>query len=286
MKNYVSSLLCIGLLGLLLPTAAPAFKRVAVGEALHPFRLDTPAGTPLSIPEARGEKATLVVFWAVWNPRSAQLLEDLQTLYNEQGQSGLQIVAVNAEHAEWNPATLQGVNATIQERGLTYPVVLDRDLAVYNDYGAVAMPSTLLADAEGRIVALQEGYPTAARLDLREQVLVALGLREPTPADSLAQADGPHTDPKVRRQVEMGRLLLERRRPARAVTVLEQAIREDPTYPEGYRVLAQVLDALGRGAEAAAARDQVAALTSHAEHSGTALAPADTPQTPSSPAAR
>lgn len=281
MKSRVSTLLCVSLLCLSIPTPAPAFKRAAVGEALHPFRLDTPAGAPLSLPEALGEKATLVVFWAVWNPRSAQLLEDLQTLYSEQAQSGLQIVAVNAERAEWDPATLQAVNATIRERGLTYPVVLDRNLAVYNDYGAVAMPSTLLADAAGRIVAMQEGYPTAARLDLREQVLIALGLREPTPADGLAQADAPHTDPKVRRQVEMGRLLLERRRPARAVKVLEQAIQEDRTYPEAYRVLAQVLDSLGRGAEAAAARDKVAALTAPSENSHTALAPAGASQPPS-----
>jgi len=280
MKRHFSALLCIGLLCTLLPAPAPAFKRTAVGETLKPFRLDTPQGDPLPIPEARGAKATLVVFWATWNPRSAQLLEDLQTLYSEQGQNGLQIVAVNAERAEWEPATLAAVNGMVAERGLRYPVVLDRNLAVYNDYGAVAMPSVLLADAEGRIVALQEGYPTAARLDLREQALMALGLREPTPADGIAHADAPHTDPKVRRQVEMGRLLLERRRPARAVKVLEQAIQEDPTYPEAYRILAQVLDALGRGAEAAAARDKVAALTTASGHANTALAPAGASQAP------
>ena len=285
MSRRFLTLVCAGLLSALLASPASAFKRTAVGEDLKEFQLDTPSGDNLSLAASRGEKATLVVFWATWNPRSAQLLGDLQQLYAKHGQSGLQIVAVNAERAEWDPATLERVAETVAVNGVSYPVVIDRDLAVFNDYGVVAMPSALLADGEGKILFLLEGYPTAARLELRDRVLAALGLLEPPPTDAVAVHRAQLADPKVRRKVEMGRLLLKRRRPSRAVKVLEQAIAEDPTYAEAYRVLAEVLDALERGTEAEAARDKLADLeqpleTSAAESAGNDPAADSPPQEP------
>ena len=260
MDNRFPALACAVLLSALLAPPATAFKRTAQGENLKEFRLDTVAGDSLSLAASRGEKATLVVFWSTWSPRSTQLLGDLQRLFAEHGGSGLQILAINAEHAEWDPATLDQVVETVAAEGLTYPVVIDRDLSVYSEYGVVAMPSALLADGEGKILVLQEGYPTAARLELRDQVLTALGLLEPPPAGEVAVSRERLTDPKIRRKVEMGRLLLQRRRPDRAVKVLEETIAEDPTYAEAYKVLAAVLDALERGTEADAARAKLAEL--------------------------
>lgn len=281
MSRRFLTLVCAGLLSAFLASPASAFKRTAVGEDLKEFQLDTPAGGNLSLAAARGEKATLVVFWATWNPRSTQLLGDLQQLYAEHGESGLQIVAVNAERAEWDPATRERVAEAVAANGVSYPVVIDRDLAVYNDYGVVAMPSALLADGEGKILLLQEGYPTAARLELRDRVLAALGLLESPPTEAVAVHREQLADPKVRRKVEMGRLLLQRRRPSRAVKVLEQAIAEDPTYAEAYRVLAEVLDALERGAEAEAARAKLADLEQPLETS--AAEPSDSDQVADSP---
>ena len=243
-------------------TASPAaaFKRTAMGEDLKEFRLETPAGEPVSLTESRGEKVTVVVFWATWNPRSTQLLGDLQPLYAEHGAGGLQIVAINTENGEWDPATLDKVAETVAATGAAFPVVIDRDLSVYDQYGVIALPSAVLADGEGKIFALQQGYPTAARLELKEKVLVALGVMEP-PAEELAEVPRERlVDPKVRRQVEMARLLLKKRRPSRAVKVVNQAIEQDPTYAEAYRVLAEVLDALEQPDEATAARARVAEL--------------------------
>ncbi|MDF1553923.1 MAG: TlpA disulfide reductase family protein [Deferrisomatales bacterium] len=285
MNHRFLTLAWVVLLGAVLVTPATAFKRTAVGEDLKAFHLDTVAGNSLSLSASRGEKATLVVFWATWNLRSTQLLGDLQQLYAEHGGSGLQILAINAEHAEWQAETLQRVAETVAAEGLTYPVLIDRDLTVYNEYGVVAMPSALLADGGGKILVLQEGYPTAARLELRDQVLIALGVLEAPPVEEVATNRERLTDPKVRRKVEMGRLLLQRRRPSRAVKVLEEAIADDPTYAESYRVLAEVLDALERGTEAEAARARLAELeqpleTAVAAPGGGETAPGPAPREP------
>ena len=286
MNDRFPTMACAVFLVVLLASSATAFKRTAEGEDLKEFRLDTVAGESLSLAASRGEKATLVVFWATWNPRSTQLLGDLQPLYAEHRDGGLQILAVNSEHAEWDPATLESVVETIASEGLTYPVVLDRDLSVYSEYGVVAMPSVLLADGEGRILVVREGYPTAARLELREQILTALGLLKPESMDKVAVSREQLTDPKVRRKVEMGRLLLQRRRPSRAVKVLEEAIEADPTYAEAYRVLAEVLDALERGPEAEVARARVVELEQPLETAAAAPeggAPAAVPATEEKP---
>jgi peroxiredoxin len=250
--------------------AAPAFKRTVVGEAVRDFELGDTNGQTVRLSGSLGAKATVIVFWATWNPRSTQILGDLQQVYAEHSGNGLQILAVNAENAEWDPATVDRIAATVAETGAAYPVLVDRDLTVYNEFGVVAMPSMVLADAQGTIIELRQGYPTSARLEFRESILTALGVLVPAPETDMAVRPEQLVSPKVRRKVEMGRLLIQRKRPSRAVEPLEQAVAEDSTYAEAYRLLAEALEQSGRSVEAQAARDRLDQLEKPVE---TAAAP-------------
>jgi peroxiredoxin len=243
----------------LLASPAAAFKRTEVGQPLKDFRLQTLDGRTLVLSESLGAKATLVVFWAAWNPRSAEILSDVQKLVAEHGNEGLAVVAVNVEHQEAPTAEEQAkIRQVAESLGLTYPVVLDRGLAVFGEYGVVAVPSTVRADGEGKIVELLEGYPTSARLELKERVLDALGVEREKPREAVATL--PPAQAKAYRYLQMGEMFLQRGMKERAAKAFRTAVAEDPGYVKAYEALAALLDEEGQSAEAAAIRQKIQSL--------------------------
>lgn len=249
------------LLFVFLGSAGPvhAFKRIAVGDSVKDFTLETLDGKPLRLSESLGRKATLIVFWAGWSPRSSEALADFQRLYAEHGPGDLQVVAVDVAHQNWEPRELAKAEARLGDLQLGFPVAFDKDLAVFDAYGVIAVPSTVLADARGRVVALLEGYSHMTRDGFREEVLRVLGVapeREaPAPVRSGYRPKG-----KAARYYQMGELLLRKEMPRKAAGVLERAVKEDPGYRDAYLRLAEALEADGRAEDAAAARERAAAL--------------------------
>lgn len=254
---------------------AYAFKRTAVGEPVKDFTLAAPGGAGLTLKASLGSKATLVLFWAAWSPRSGEALEDFQSLYEAHGPATLKVIAVNVEHQEWDPAQEAPLVAFARERGATFPLVFDRDLAVFNAYGVIAVPSTLLVDAGGTIVGALEGYANMTRGEFREQVEELLGVRTPPP-EVAPQATAAY-QPKglAERFYRMGRALLDRGMAVRAGIVLGKAVAEDPDYRAAQEALAEALEAAGRTDEAAAALGRAAALKSTQPEAG-APAPKET----------
>ncbi|NOY45354.1 MAG: redoxin domain-containing protein [Deltaproteobacteria bacterium] len=230
----------------LMPMAAWAFKRTREGQEVKDFRLTTPAGEIVHLREALGSRATVVVFWAMWSPRSEEALRDFQALYERYADRGLQVIAVNVEHQERHPGEMEAIGRWAAERGLTFPVVVDMDLSVFNRYGVIAVPSLLLCDAEGTIRALLEGYSDMTRDGFKERVLELLGvLTKPEAASAEAQ---PAYRPKgmAERYTRMGEILLQRHMAARAVKVFRQALEEDPDYPRARQGLARAQEVLSK----------------------------------------
>ncbi|GEM_PF-814680 len=246
----------------LMPMAAWAFKRTREGQEVKDFRLTTPAGETVHLTEALGAKATVVVFWAMWSPRSEEALRDFQNLYERYADRGLQVIAVNVEHQERDPGEMEAIGQWAADRGLTFPVVVDTDLSVFNRYGVIAVPSLLLCDAQGTIRALLEGYSDMTRDGFKDEVLELLGvLRKPEAVSAEAQ---PTYRPKgmAERYTRMGEILLQRRMAARAVKVFRQALEEDPDYPRARQGLARAQEMLGKEQHRASPEGEVEARRS------------------------
>jgi thiol-disulfide isomerase/thioredoxin len=149
----------------------------------------------MRLSEALGTKATLIVFWATWSPRSAEALADFQELYAQRGPDGLGVIAVNVDGEGAGSARGEAVASAVERVGVAYPVVIDEDLSTLRELGVVAVPSIVLTEPSRRIVALLDGYDPTTRVDLRERVLEIFGAvradEEPAPSATDAyQAKG------------------------------------------------------------------------------------------------
>lgn len=237
-------------------TSAAAFKHVAVGDQVPSFSLPDASGSKVDLAALHGDgPLTIVVFWALWSPKSATQLEDVQKLMDEFGAKGLKAVGVNAEGASAAADLDAKVAAFAQEHGLRFPLVFDKGLEQYNTWGVIALPSTAFLDKDRKIVFEFSGHPSSAYEDMRSQVLTGLGL-----ADEVAAAHKPKheryrpTDRKVTLNFGLARTQFERGQFSKSKEKLDQVLADDPKHPDAHALNGALHLGLERDGKADAAQ--------------------------------
>jgi thiol-disulfide isomerase/thioredoxin len=128
--------------------AAADAPREAGSELLRPASRPGPApplalpgldGNPVDLAAHRGE-VVLVNFWATWCPPCVEEIPSLDRLYRRLRDRGFKVLAVDVGE---DPAT---VHRFLQDRAVTFPVLLDLDGAAFKTWRAYAFPTSLLLD--------------------------------------------------------------------------------------------------------------------------------------------
>lgn len=145
--------------------SAKVKRDVAQAEAFDSFRGHLPYGhapPDFELPDIEGTTVTLdrvtedgelvlINFWATWCPPCRLELPQLDKLNERYGEAGLRIVAIDVGE---NDAT---VVAFLQERPVSFPVLMDTDRAVATRYRIEVFPTTILLDDDGNVVDVTEG---------------------------------------------------------------------------------------------------------------------------------
>ena len=109
-------------------------------------------------------KVVLVDFWTTWCPPCQFELPALERIYRDWNSRGLEIVGVSDEKAEI-------VQKYREEKGHTFPTVVDTRRHAYNAYQVYAIPTVVLIGRNGSIVNILVGGKDEATL--REAILAA-----------------------------------------------------------------------------------------------------------------
>ena len=226
----VVALAALAVMMFAIPNAVAAFKYLKTGMDVPDFTLQTLAGEDVSISSYRGSPATIVLFWATWSPRSRPALEDAQKLYDEYGDKGLKVIAVNVNRVSVSHQDRQEMKAMRDELGLSMPVAVDDGLETYSAFGVVATPSTAVLDPDGKIVFEAASYLKSTGADLREQVEILLGLREPATEAVAAGEEAYKPARKALLYYNLGRNLLRLGNKEKAVDKLEDSVAADDKF--------------------------------------------------------
>ena len=223
------------------PKAAAAFRKVQAGTEAPAFKLADLSGNEVSLDSFRGDNAVLVVFWATWSSRSLDELRDVQKLVAAFGPKGLKAVAVNVEHEHATDDDLRMIKEKAASLNLTYPVLLDKGLDTFRNYGVVAVPSTGVLARGNVLREAFNGYPSFVFLDLKARVEELLGLR-PKETAVAAKADTSHkpTRPALL-NYNLGRRLFAFGMPDKAEPKLRSAAAADPKWAAPNVLLGEVL---------------------------------------------
>ena len=118
------------------------------------FELASLEGEPIRLSELEG-KIIILNFWATWCQPCRTEMPALERVWNQYRERDLIILAVNLQESP------QRVSAFVQEIGLTFPILLDDDGQVFQQYQVQLYPTTYFIDRGGIIRDVIYGGPMA-----------------------------------------------------------------------------------------------------------------------------
>jgi thiol-disulfide isomerase/thioredoxin len=118
---------------------------------------DTAPGVRLSLADLKG-KPVLLDFWASWCGPCALEAPIVDRVSRRFEKKGLVVLGVNVS----DPPDV--VKAYAAQKGLSYPMVLDPGSSVSGRYGVKQLPSLVVIDKQGNVLAFLTGMVDEAAL--------------------------------------------------------------------------------------------------------------------------
>ena len=120
-------------------------QRVDPPEEAEDFTLKTLKGETVSLKDYRG-RLIFLNFWATWCGPCRAEMPSMQRLWEEFKEEDFVILAINIQEES------KLVSSFVNERGLSFPVLLDEKGKVARSYGIRGIPTTFFLNPEGEII--------------------------------------------------------------------------------------------------------------------------------------
>lgn len=134
----------------------------AIGEPAPSFSLCDDDGDVAFEAADPGAPVTFINFWATWCVPCRRELPDIQKVYDEKRESGLQVFAINHEEDR------ETAVAFLNSRGITLPLVLDPEGRLYDAFRLQGLPDSFFIGDDGTLRTLQYGFLTEDKM--RERI--------------------------------------------------------------------------------------------------------------------
>jgi len=141
--------LSVGLAASHVLAAGDTAMRLKVGEKAPDFSLkDVMTGKTVTLSEFAGKKVVMLEFWATWCDICVREMPNLVKLHNAWKPKGFELLSIVLPSGNVN-----AIKKIVTEKKLTYPALLDADLAVATKlYGlAGPIPLKIVIDHKGVI---------------------------------------------------------------------------------------------------------------------------------------
>jgi peroxiredoxin len=138
-----------------------------LGREAPDFTLKSTAGENLRLSEYRGQ-VVLINFWARWAGDSRREIPALERIHGTYARAGLVVLGVSIEA----DARRAGEFATSMH--IPYPVLIDTDPALGQEYAVDKMPTTFLIDRAGIVRFVHVGFESADEAVYLDQIRALL----------------------------------------------------------------------------------------------------------------
>lgn len=126
-------------------TSKKETKVLAAGDKAPNFELLDMNGEKVKLSDYEGQ-GVFLNFWGTWCPPCKKEMPYIEKHAKEFRDKGVQVLSVNIGESEFK------VNTFIEQYGLTFPVLIDKNKSVSrNSYNVVPLPTTMLIDKNGVI---------------------------------------------------------------------------------------------------------------------------------------
>ncbi len=170
-KNYSFTLAIAAFFALILCfNASASFAAggmpLRVGDSPPRIKLNDLNGSVVRIPDDFRGKVVILHFWTGGCSSCAEEMPAMEKLYEKYARKGLVILAVNVGQKK------ELVKRLVKDAGINYPVLLDPDRRMADNYDVVGVPRTYLVDRKG--VIRYKILGSASSETLKKQILSLL----------------------------------------------------------------------------------------------------------------
>ncbi|MER2059448.1 MAG: TlpA disulfide reductase family protein [Niallia sp.] len=116
-----------------------------IGDKAPNFTIKDLNGNKVQLSDYKG-KSVMINFWTTWCPPCKKEMLDIET-FSKEKQDQWVVLAINVDGGNE-----EGVRQFVQERKLTFPVLLDDKDVVANQYHILSIPTTYFLNKEGVII--------------------------------------------------------------------------------------------------------------------------------------
>jgi len=106
--------------------------------------------------ELKGEKLTLIDFWATWCKPCNKAIPELNKIYDLYKSKGVAIIGINCD----GPRSVSKVAPMSKSLQIQYPVLIDINSELKTELNILAFPTLIIVNSEGKIVWVHEGFVT------------------------------------------------------------------------------------------------------------------------------
>ena len=160
-------IILITLLSGLLIAAAPEQK---IGN----FKLKDVKNKWQELDKLKGEKLTVIDFWATWCKPCVNAIPELVKISDKYKNKGVAFISINVDGNRGR----QKIRPMAWSLGINFPVLLDTNGRVQKKLGISAVPSLLIIDAEGRLLVFHKGYRSGDEIVIEKEIKDYLGEKE------------------------------------------------------------------------------------------------------------
>lgn len=115
-----------------------------IGDEAPNFTLVDMQGDKHSLEEYKGQ-GVFLNFWGTWCKPCEREFPIIDRYYKEYKEKGIQVLAINIAESDFV------VQNYIDRKGLTFPVLIDKNKSVMEAYNINPLPTTILINSEGKI---------------------------------------------------------------------------------------------------------------------------------------
>lgn len=130
------------------------------------FRLKNLENETVRFEKLKGEKLTVIDFWATWCKPCIKSIPKLVALNDIFEEKGVQFIGISVD----GPRNQAKVKPFARSKGIDYPVLLDINKEVMSRLRVQVVPTLLIVNSEKEIVHYIEGYQPGEEKIIRKKI--------------------------------------------------------------------------------------------------------------------
>jgi len=139
---------------LILVSLISLFATCLQAQKIADFRLQDSQNSMKSFLELKGEKLTVIDFWATWCKPCIKAIPELNIIYENYKEKGVAFISINCD----GPRSIAKAIPMGNSLKINYPILLDINSDVKNQLNLSVFPTLIIINSEGKIVWVHEGY--------------------------------------------------------------------------------------------------------------------------------